>query len=564
MAFSASAQWQVINGGSDGTTGFGGGFDPGGCTFDATGAIATAITTPVLSSSNYNFVAGDIGAWAYLASGTNLIPGWYQIASVASNAATLTATIGSAQLLTRGLNTVAGCSLSGTSLSSISWTIDYSRQTTANITYTDLVIGASTTTFTSVAHPVAPNIIGNIIAVSSGTGFTVQRVQILSTATITATVDKTLGTTASTGGNGKLGGAFASTGQAGALALSSNGIWIKYNATPFTSTSTTSNVTVGRLTLQSGVTTAITFVRGYEVVCGDETVNRPTVKWGVNAASSALISHAALSRVENIIFDGNQANFTSTRALNPAANNNVFVRKCKFLNFNAGIFATVSGQNITIQDCEFTANITTALCAAGTAQPITFQGCSFYSNTASCITISSGRAIVIDCTFWSNTGAAVSNISMTGIGALWASNITMATVGLHGFDIQVAANTCSFTNCYVQGASTGWGFNFTTAMDTVIMYNCGGFNNSLGNYDATKLTNSEDQVGFIPVTADAFTTLASGILTLNNTNPGGAQLRAAGWPSIYPGLTGIAYPDVGSYQHQDPATSGTNIFNIME
>src|SRR6185503_9870086 len=90
--------FEVRAAGSD--TANGGFFDPGQTAGMNTDGAATSATgnSPVFSSASYNFVAGDVGAWVYIALGTNWTPGWYQIASVASNVATLTATIGTAYL----------------------------------------------------------------------------------------------------------------------------------------------------------------------------------------------------------------------------------------------------------------------------------------------------------------------------------------------------------------------------------------------------------------------------------------------------------------------------------
>src|SRR5260370_4868451 len=72
---------------------------------------------------------------------------------------------------------------------------DSSQQNAAQIAYTDLVIdGTTNTKCTSAANPFGAAHVGNIINVTSGTGFTVQRVQIMSVAGTTATVDKSLGT----------------------------------------------------------------------------------------------------------------------------------------------------------------------------------------------------------------------------------------------------------------------------------------------------------------------------------------------------------------------------------
>jgi len=89
MALSATTIFEVETGGSD--TLNGGAFDPGQTAGMLTDGAATSATgtAPVFTSASYNFVAGDVGAWIYIASGTNWIPGWYKISSVGSNAATL-------------------------------------------------------------------------------------------------------------------------------------------------------------------------------------------------------------------------------------------------------------------------------------------------------------------------------------------------------------------------------------------------------------------------------------------------------------------------------------------
>src|SRR5579859_4628846 len=80
---------------------------------------------------------------------------------------------------------------------------DYSQQNAAQVAYTDMVIdGTTNTKFTSALNPVTAAHVGNIINVTSGTGFTVQRVQIVSQAAGVATCDKSLGTLSSTGGHG--------------------------------------------------------------------------------------------------------------------------------------------------------------------------------------------------------------------------------------------------------------------------------------------------------------------------------------------------------------------------
>lgn len=166
--------------------------------------------SPVVSSATYTFVAGDVGHWFFVKSGTNWTSGWYPIASVTGGKATLSAAVGAASQIVANLyttNTVAGCATVGTPTNGVG-TIDYTRSTAAAFARTDLVI-ATTTTLTSAAIPFSKIEVGNHIHVTAGTGFTVGWYEIVSVTGVTATVDRVCGTLASTGGTGKVGGALS-------------------------------------------------------------------------------------------------------------------------------------------------------------------------------------------------------------------------------------------------------------------------------------------------------------------------------------------------------------------
>lgn len=78
---------------------------------------------------------------------------------------------------------------------------------TSPVAFSDWVIDAADNTkATSAGRPFSANDRGNIAQVASGTGWTVQAVQIVSVAAGVATFDKALGTVGSTGGTGVLGG----------------------------------------------------------------------------------------------------------------------------------------------------------------------------------------------------------------------------------------------------------------------------------------------------------------------------------------------------------------------
>lgn len=561
MAFSASTHWQVINGGSDGTTGFGGGFDAGQTAGMLTDGAATSATTsaPVFTSASYNFVAGDVGTWVFIASGTNWIPGWYKIASVAANAATLTAAGGDGTLKDGGLSTAVGVATTG-SPTGATWSIDYSKQTSAEFIYSDLTIDPTTNTdATSVLNPFGKQQVGNIIAISSGTGFTVQRVVLTSMPSgVIGRFDKSLGTLASTLGVGKMGGALASVGQAFLLHIASNTIWLKYSATAFTSTSTTSNVSVGRCTFTAGTTTAYTGLIGYETTAGDTpTTNRPVMKWGVNAASNAIVTTANNTRIINLNVDCNRANFTSTRGITDASAGTL-IQNVKIMGPSATAInsSTGSGQlrvNIEITDC-----VTTAAVILSNGRS-TWDGLSIHDCAITAISGSTATFAGTGIEIANITGAGSTGIQLTGAGALNLDRVTMYAINSHGFDIQAVLSTQSkITNSYVEN-SGGYGYNIGVAMDNLFLLNCGGFNNTSGNYPTANIS-SALVVNFKTLTGSAFVNSAGNDLTPNNTASAGALLRALAFPSSYGGMSNPSYGDIGAIQHQDSGGAAGMLF----
>ena len=96
MGFGAGTHWAFDTGG---TNLYGGGFDTGNANMPTDLATSNGTdAAPVVTSASYTFVASDVGHWLFIKSGTNSIPGWYQVASVVAspNSATLTAGVGAA------------------------------------------------------------------------------------------------------------------------------------------------------------------------------------------------------------------------------------------------------------------------------------------------------------------------------------------------------------------------------------------------------------------------------------------------------------------------------------
>ena len=137
---------------------------------------------------------------------------------------------------TNGNDNNGGCYVAGATGT------DFSQQNSAQKAFTDLVVGATTTQATSVAHPFASTDVGNCVKVVSGSGCTTGVYQIVSVATVTATMDRSLGTAASVC-TANEGGAWQTIGAWNTLITATCGgacgwgAWVKAESTITTTTS---------------------------------------------------------------------------------------------------------------------------------------------------------------------------------------------------------------------------------------------------------------------------------------------------------------------------------------
>lgn len=112
---------------------------------------------------------------------------------------------------------------------------DFSQQNAAQVTYTDLIIGATTTQLTSAAHAFDSTFPGNVLHITGGTGCTTGWYEMLSESGVIATMDRSVGTATSTC-TGQIGGALATIGQAKTNAQDANIIFVKTGTYTITST----------------------------------------------------------------------------------------------------------------------------------------------------------------------------------------------------------------------------------------------------------------------------------------------------------------------------------------
>jgi hypothetical protein len=241
MALPNTAILRALPGGSATN---GGGFNPANTGFLANGAATSATgASPVFSSVSYSFVAGDVGHWLYIKSGTNTVPGWYQIASVAGGNATLSAAIAAGFTANSQRTTAVGIATVA-SPTSITFAVDYTRSTTPVVSVTNAdsdgaapsTLNSGTATFTRVMVGNLVHYNGSwyeIITFVDANHITVDRLAAISgTATL------------------KVGAAFSHPAVAASLAI--GGCTIVAPGA-FTITSNTVNIDGGRVSLPTGV-----------------------------------------------------------------------------------------------------------------------------------------------------------------------------------------------------------------------------------------------------------------------------------------------------------------------
>ncbi len=408
----------------------GAGFNSASANFPTDLAATVANTSaPVVTSASYNFVAGDVGNYVFVKSGTHWQAGWYLIASVAANAATLTATVGSVitAISAAGVvtfNTVVGCTSDATAtLSSGTWGVDYSLTDTANAT-------SSTATSSGAGSVIlfagsTQSMIGNFVHVISGTNFTAGWYEITGeTAGVSITTDRacTTGVGATgvinIGGAGRLNGledAFQAMLPTGALAYVKNGAYTLSGAISTANTNSTSIIPA--------------YWIGYNTVRGDTCngANRPVITAGANA-----VTFGQDQFLNNLSFTTTAANGISATAAN--------IVNCKFLNTSSTTtrkaFLAVNG--CVLIGCEVISQNGPAV--NSTSSAVELYGCYIHDST----------------TGYSNVGAVDNNII---VGNLFEANITAAIAIPTGYINNLIQNN----TIYGREAQMGTGISLTKA-----------------------------------------------------------------------------------------------------
>ena len=508
----------------------------------ATDGAATSATgtAPVFNSASYNFVSGDVGAKLFIASGSNWIPGWYAIVSVASNKATLNATAGEAVRApgaSGGLSTVNGCATTA-SPTGATWTIDYSQQAAAQFSYTDLAIQSTNTELQSSGHPFGIQQVGNLVYATSGSGFTVGWYCIQSiTGGTTAVMDRAVGTASSTGGHGYQGGAFETLTanlflSSGSLVAGGHLVWMTGTQT----ITSTVNVTVANTSI-AGIGYGI---RGYGTYRGD----------GTHAEIACSTNSVHLMTIGNLYgFSCAWVNFVCTAGtpgdcVRAATSNLAYAISFKDCNlsggengFNLPYVTEYTFCPLYLIECEVSS------CAAygiKSAAAVVLLGCYIYDNGSDGVYLNSVTNNVqpsltaVGTVFANNTGSGCNLQNITPYGTSTFHGCTFyknaedgSRIGQNN-DIQAMV----YLNCIFYG-NTGYGINAQSigaggvTPSVEIQRNNAFGDNGSGNRNSGAPSSPSD----IALSGDPFTAGGSGNFTLNTTAGAGAACTGAGWQS---------------------------------
>jgi hypothetical protein len=418
---------------------------------------------------------------------------------------------------------------------------DYSQQDTAQISYTDLVIGATNTQLTSALNPFTSAHVGNLINVTGGTGFTTGRYQVVSVASNVATMDRAVGTAGSTGGAGKLGGALATPDPAIAAIVATasggfgpnNTIWIKAG----TYTRTTS------LDMTSMNSARPVSLIGYQTTHGD----RGTKPLITTATNSTILIQAGSGPHS---FINLQLTTTATTKAAGIANKGftnsetggIIVEGCILDGFTvavdggngSGVFAAaVSLFGTEIKNCTNAAkawfdlvaldcyihnnsgDALTKTTAGGATDSATIIGCTFYNNARAIVTPSGCMTTVKNCNFVSHTSDA---IAMTGL------VYNMPPLALE--------------NSIFWGGA-GYGVNLPSLSPSGQNITLVNRNNAYGSNTSGARNNFAAGTGDVTLTADPFTSSSTGDFSLNSTSGGGAVCQGAGFAGLVGGSNNI-------------------------
>lgn len=441
---------------------------------------------------------------------------------------------------------------------------DRSQQDAPHKVFTDLVIGATDTELTSAANSFVAADVGNTVYITGGTGFTVGAYQILSVTSGVATMDRAVGTAASTGGTGNLGGALLTLAALAARMVSSNRAFLKSGTY-----SVTSAVTFAQPTITLSHTVTANALIGYHVTRGDLgpysalNANRPRIQVDATIASAVLLFSNVAWNVRNI----EVANGSGTHTISfTVAGGYSQVTNCKVSGASTRGIHISGSTNTIVAFCEATGcSANTGAISAATGGLI--YACHVHDNTGTGIYASATHGCVVDsCVVVNNTGG-----SSDGVYAGSGTKVLRCTIHGNGRDgirfTHTGTGAVALGNILSENA--GYGINASSGPGTQAMFIFDGnayYDNGVddrNNLDDTGAVNPVNGFGAytntrdLTLTVSPFVDVATDDYTLNTTAGGGLDVTGTSVPVAWPGLAIVGHSDLGAVGMNAGAGGGT-------
>lgn len=423
---------------------------------------------------------------------------------------------------------------------------DFSQQDSPQFSFTDLASGTGTSgspVVTSASHNFGSADVGNCINVTAGTNWLTGRYLVVSVSSNAATLDRTVGTSATlSGGTWKEGGAAPSLAALNNSMQSGNRAWVKADAAYVISSKVTFNYT----------SSSASWIRGYTSTRGDN--GRATIQSIGSIGGDRLVD---LNVSNNFTF----ANFTFD------VNSDAGVTCLLFLG------QPIYAENI---DCK-NFNQSTAQIQFNNIRG-TCRNCSIHDgiDAGNIFYLSNQENECIYCSAVNITGSAAVGFQITEGVCLYCAAINLSGTNADGFHLgNQATSILDHSICYginrdcVEISAA----NVNAVITNNIFVNAvNGINNVSGttlragdilnDYNFTYNMSGAAVVALTAgshsatLTGTPFTNSSTLDFSLNATAGAGAAVRAAGVPISYSGLLGTGYPDAGLFQHQDSGGGG--------
>jgi len=503
--------------------------------------------------------------YLYIKSGTNWTPGLYKIASVASNAATLSRACATTAIPTAG-----------------TWAVDYTQQNAAQFSGTDLASSNGTNatpSVTSASHTFTQADVGNWIHITAGTNWTTGWFQINSVSAGAATLDRACGSAASlSSGTWAEGGAITYGDLQNAM-VAGNRAWVTGSIT------LTAGSTYAQTVNPPGATSPYSAIVGYTSTRGDG--GQVSVTFSTNGG----LRFATLNGSGWVISGFNINCSSLATSIGILANNCNYleVSNCKISNaasqglYNAGN-SYMAFHHLEITGCAGGSGVGAA-CSSG-QNSVTWDSW-IHDNTAT--GVYAKLCSIHRCVISNNSGSTSDGIDLTASSQPGAEDVEANVIyksGRHGINIHVWPGRLR-NNIITDHTAAGAGglrcdtaaLSARAAMDGNVYYNnathrinvddCNPTSNSNSTYTnlvylSGVYTNVFDQF----LTGTPFNNAGSNDFTPNATAGAGALVRANGLPGVggtlYSGIPGLStstgFPDAGVFQHQD--SGGSSLANI--